>query len=168
MKSSCGPTAWRLQSFVCSRGMVSSCRLRVLRGQRQGEHQRAAGLWAPGGHHLREDVGACGRGGTGGSWYQDHQTDRQAHPATSEVLLIVGRFCPAPPRSREKDKNRLSIVTSLHTLFASVPVCDQLIITMPTAIPANSSLASSTPFLLPPVPGWPLLGLRVHCALDKV
>ena len=162
----CGPSVWRRQSFVSSRWLFSSRRLRVLRGQRQGEHQRAAGLWAPGGHHLREDVGARGRGGAGGSGHQDHQTDGQAHPATSEVLLIVGRVRPVAPRSREKDKNRLSIVTSLHTLFASVPVCDQLIIPMPTANPANSSLASSAPVPPPPVPGP--VGLRVNCALDSV
>lgn len=64
-------------------------RLRVLRGQRQGEHQCAAGVRAPGGHHLREDVGARGRGGAGGPRRQDRQAERQAGAAAPAVLLIA-------------------------------------------------------------------------------
>lgn len=93
-----------------SRFPVSSCRLRVLRGERQGEHQRAAGVRASGGHHLREDVGARGRGGAGGSQHQDHQTDRQARPATSEVLLIDRHrsavVSSAPAKALEKKKTQ--------------------------------------------------------------
>lgn len=37
------------------------CRLWVLRGQRQGQHQRQADFRAPGGHHLRKDVREPGR-----------------------------------------------------------------------------------------------------------
>ncbi|XP_061540471.1 ras-related protein Rab-3A isoform X1 [Phycodurus eques] len=73
-------------------------RFRVLRGERQGERQRAAGVRAPGGHHLRQDVRARGRGGAGGPRDQDRQTERQTGgPATPEVLLIGRHTPPHPP-----------------------------------------------------------------------
>lgn len=100
---------FNLNSCKLFNSSVSSCRLRVLRGERQGEHQRAAGVRAPGGHHLCEDVRARGRGGAGGSGHQDHQTDRQTCPATSEVLLIVGRrssLCCRLVRSPELSRKR--------------------------------------------------------------
>lgn len=56
-----------------------------------------------------------------------------------------------PPGSREKDKNRLTVVTFLSTLSASVHVCEQSIIPMPTNIYITS--------LIPVPPQVPRLAL---------
>lgn len=76
-------------------------RFRVLRGQRQGEHQCKAGLRAPSGYHLREDERVPGTQLQ--PWKQWEKPDLGRCPTLPvqwlQLLGMVPNPCPPPPTS---------------------------------------------------------------------
>ncbi|XP_016009115.1 ras-related protein Rab-3D isoform X1 [Rousettus aegyptiacus] len=74
---------------------------RVLRGQRQGEHQCKAGLRAPSGYHLREDERVPGTQLQ--PWKQWEKPDLGRCPTLPvqwlQLLGMVPNPCPPPPTS---------------------------------------------------------------------